>query len=1132
MSSPADSRRRPRSEIEGDDDADILRRSQSSTPSSSNSPKRARVNGYQNESQPESSIPRQCRSNMYDDVDLEEDSNTSEAGASDFQPGAIVRVKLTNFVTYESAEFFPGPNLNMVIGPNGTGKSSLVCAICLGLGWGPSHLGRAQQIGEFVKHNTSSAQVEIELQRRPEEPRNHVVRLKIIKDGNIREFWLDDRKTSLKAVQTLTRGFNIQVDNLCQFLPQDKVSEFAALSPIELLQQTQRAAAPEEMLEQHESLKQLRKEEKSLDNQLERDKENLRTRESRQEGLRVEVQQLEERNQILENVMVLRKTVPFIEYRFARNQHIAFKNRKKEAQRCLRSLEAELEPTLQSITRKENYVGGITAAVRDRRNAVDVAEKDANILIKTIESIQEDIQDKVSKIDSEKKEEAKRRNELNKVQRNITALRARLNDEPIIFDSSEWNERIRAKEHQIKDIKTEIAATDPEKQELLQRGRLLKANIQDAKNELAAFDTQEGQQSVRLKNASEETAAAWQWVQENRDKFEEEVYGPPLISCSIKEPKYADAIESIFSKGDFLTITAQTEADFQILNEKLYGEKKYAVFPIKRSDGSGLNEHPILTAEELRRLGFDGWASDFVDGPPAVLSMLGSKLTKTAIRHREIGDRELDLITEAGKLNHFVAGSHSYGITRRAEFGPNAVSTRTGTVYPANYWTDQPVDTSGKLEIQSRIDSTEAEFEALKVRMSIIKTKQQDFQSRITELLPAVDELKKAKNELQKAQGEQAALPAKIEREEEALKEKQLASTERRDRIKALKFQIDADGIKKAQKALDYKECVSAIRDRHGELLEAEIMLIEAKSDVASLKERNQDIDQRLAEERQKAEDAEAESARAQAVARRAIAICQTLSSDPENAPYLDRFKDVPDDKTVEDLEHDIAAEESKLEFTNANNPNAIRDFEKFGAEVERLKTKVSDAEEKLETISENITEVRGIWEPALDSLIERISEAFSYNFEQIGCAGEVGVHKDEDFDLWAIQIKVKFREGEDLQLLDQHRQSGGERSVSTIFYLMSLQRMARAPFRVVDEINQGMDPRNERMVHERMVDIACKENTSQYFLITPKLLTGLRYDKRMKVLCIYSGEHMPDNHKKLDISKILGMRRAIVAAG
>lgn len=58
-------------------------------------------------------------------------------GPGGYKPGAIVRIKVKNFVTYTSAEFFPGPKLNMVIGPNGTGKSTLVCAICLGLGWGP-----------------------------------------------------------------------------------------------------------------------------------------------------------------------------------------------------------------------------------------------------------------------------------------------------------------------------------------------------------------------------------------------------------------------------------------------------------------------------------------------------------------------------------------------------------------------------------------------------------------------------------------------------------------------------------------------------------------------------------------------------------------------------------------------------------------------------------------------------------------------------------------------------------------------------------------------------------------------------------------------------------------------------------
>jgi chromosome segregation ATPase len=69
-----------------------------------------------------------------------------------------------------------------------------------------------------------------------------------------------------------------------------------------------------------------------------------------------------------------------------------------------------------------------------------------------------------------------------------------------------------------------------------------------------------------------------------------------------------------------------------------------------------------------------------------------------------------------------------------------------------------------------------------------------------------------------------------------------------------------------------------------------------------------------------------------------------------------------------------------------------------------------------------------------------------------------------DDFDKWAIEIKVKFRDTEDLQALNGQRQSGGERSVLTIFYLMALQDLATAPFRVVDEINQGMDPRNGRL--------------------------------------------------------------------
>jgi hypothetical protein len=90
----------------------------------------------------------------------------------------------------------------------------------------------------------------------------------------------------------------------------------------------------------------------------------------------------------------------------------------------------------------------------------------------------------------------------------------------------------------------------------------------------------------------------------------------------------------------------------------------------------------------------------------------------------------------------------------------------------------------------------------------------------------------------------------------------------------------------------------------------------------------------------------------------------------------------------------------------------------------------------------------------------------------------------------------------------------------------MALQSLSTSPFRVVDEINQGMDPHNERMMHERMVDIACGQGDGgdsggQYFLITPKLLTGLMYKRGMAVQCISSGEYMPLDYQKLNFRNI-----------
>ena len=90
--------------------------------------------------------------------------------------------------------------------------------------------------------------------------------------------------------------------------------------------------------------------------------------------------------------------------------------------------------------------------------------------------------------------------------------------------------------------------------------------------------------------------------------------------------------------------------------------------------------------------------------------------------------------------------------------------------------------------------------------------------------------------------------------------------------------------------------------------------------------------------------------------------------------------------------------------------------------------------------------------------------------------------------------------------------------------YLMSLVEYARPPFSLVDEINQGMDQNYERAVHNSLVNVTCASSAAsdeavtsgQYFLITPKLLTDLRYHERMKVLCVWNGDWLPEPEQKI----------------
>lgn len=200
----------------------------------------------------------------------------------------------------------------------------------------------------------------------------------------------------------------------------------------------------------------------------------------------------------------------------------------------------------------------------------------------------------------------------------------------------------------------------------------------------------------------------------------------------------------------------------------------------------------------------------------------------------------------------------------------------------------------------------------------------------------------------------------------------------------------------------------------------------------------------------------------------------------------------------------------------------ALHEYEKVEKEIHDLKEFIQNKTDEIETVTQQVQTLREQWLQPLSIIVEKINSNFSSYFSAMACAGEVILAQPEnimDFDKYGLKIMVKFRDIDQLQELTRNHQSGGERAVTTAIYMISLQELSRVPFRCVDEINQGMDAVNERRVFNLLVQMTGRPNSSQYFLLTPKLLPNLKYSETVTVHCVFNGLFMI-SHTEFDMKE------------
>ena len=281
-----------------------------------------------------------------------------------------------------------------------------------------------------------------------------------------------------------------------------------------------------------------------------------------------------------------------------------------------------------------------------------------------------------------------------------------------------------------------------------------------------------------------------------------------------------------------------------------------------------------------------------------------------------------------------------------------------------------------------------------------------------------------------------------------------------------------------------------------------------------------------------------------------AIAMKEAPIKD-EDGVELPLMKVLEDDlaqfQTVDHAEAALEDAEAKVNNIHSD-PNVVRLYEEKKKELEETRGDLDDMTNRKEKKIDELNLKKKPWELSLDEIVTTIDKRFGNYMRELGCKGEVRLRKgkagdensndneESSFEEWGVEIRVSFRENVPPSVLSAQVQSGGERSVSTIMYLMAMQDMMCAPFRCVDEINQGLDDRNERLVFKRIVENSTKppgangptDHCGQYWLITPKLLPNLTdmEVEAMNVLFIFNGPYNLKNPQDWSTKDLIATRK------
>ncbi|PXF40701.1 Structural maintenance of chromosomes protein 5 [Gracilariopsis chorda] len=1040
-----------------------------------------------------------------------------------FRRGNLLRVHMHNFLTFSNTTIVPGPRMNLIIGPNGTGKSSVANAVCIVFGGHPRLLGRTSDLGGFVKHGTHHAAVTALIYDHSVPSGVRSVSRRFDTDGN-NEYLLDGQRCAhSRIVADVCQRYDIQLDNLSQFMPQEKIAEFVNLQPHELLTITIRSLGGSERATTFEQLKTLDKHILTDQNELNHLQHRLDNLQEQQRANAEEVDAYRQQQAVRNKLQLYRRYMLCAEEDAARDAYAALLRERKHMEANLNDAKHALHHATSAPVNHKKQL--LDAAKQTMRAAKEQSKTLAHPLTRCNNNVETNNTQLRSK-HAEYRDAEYKAQQLKKAVQLATAK----------------YERARQQREQVGDVN--IHLLDEHIRHIDERRNKVRADIAHHHDTNAAFerDRSEAARNIKIANHQLQQIADVRWGRikhlsrwkrrpldqvatlvrdlEKRGVFNGHVYGPVGAEIEVSSEYHARIMEHVMT-GDFFITAFVTESmrDANVLLEECHRAIRFRpnVFtspttPDDEPDAYAVERQvPARPVDDpLRSLGIVDVVSNIYKAPAAVQSALNAQLnlhnvhvgTERSAAHECIDRMKWEDAVAAWyspNARMQLVGSR-YDRSVRNLSMDNSFESITGRFFAESLFAQR----QQRQQLINQIREEEGRMEAAREKLRVG--------------MQRIQELEQAKRQIEAERRDKEKRKAEVKRSEDLVK----ALERQVEQAKTRAANHDVEGVRTTIRSgigqLENK-VVGAIGDMVdvleqsvkaiGRVDEAAIEVGCAAGELAAEQRKHESSERQIAEMEESYKEKRAEEKVARRDYKRKVEKAKGVITDED---WKEHAKELSELHSIEpsELEERIAELEGQEQGLGTGGDGMIAHFEQRQRKIEALRREMEERQKRYGSKRERLSREKAEFLSWLNKGIAKMRVKFSSLYERLGCAGDlelINAESDKVGDL-ALQILVSYREDVGLRAISACANSGGEKMCCTMLFCFSLllEEERMPPFVVVDELNQGLDPNNELKIMSMMFEDAEKEESPQSFVITPKLQLNMPLKTQTKTHIIFNG--------------------------